>query len=153
MSLHDENCRCEACHEVRRQQFEEQQATLMEKYGWVAHYVPGVDTNYVNYHTHGFKDKWNHRDFQIVFPMPPEVAHKIFWGLSEMMEKGKKFADDDLGLDVWDVITNLPVRMMKVKEGERDVLRVIMPDPNGLFEGDEGVLETFAGQSQVDTAR
>jgi hypothetical protein len=54
-------------------------ADMLKRFGWLAHIVvddPDSPTGF-NWHTHGLQERYDYRDFQIVCPLPPKVAHQI----------------------------------------------------------------------------
>lgn len=141
---------CSGAHDLKSMEAWEEDC--IRKNGFYVHYVYAryvgdiPESPYVNYHTHGFQRSWSHRDFQIVFPLPPQVAHGIFWTLADHVKAGRKYEEGLYN----EVLNGFPVRMMPTRETGRDVLRVILPDKNGLFPDEHGVAEIFAGQSGAD---
>ncbi|TVX99071.1 DUF4262 domain-containing protein [Cohnella terricola] len=59
---------------------------MIKKHGWAAHYVLHDDFH-INYHTHGLKENYNHRDLQIVLP----VSMGTVRGNIEDIKEGKEF--------------------------------------------------------------
>lgn len=115
-----------------------------EKHGFYAHLVPDEeDSLYFNAHTHGFVSSWNHSDFQIVLPIDANIIMTIFHRLAERVKNGDKF---EAGTRVEGVIKNYYVQFETAHESGRDVLRVVLPDPNGHLPGDLEVEEMFQGQ-------
>lgn len=113
----------------------EQEDQYMETYGWFAHLVadPYIATGF-NYHTHGFDKSLGHLDLQIVLPLLPKKCHSIAKTIYDQIGFGKKFEHGH-----GTVIPHLDgsrywVRFIKVQEGDRDVLRVILPAPDGKLE-------------------
>ena len=116
----------------------------MKKSGFYVHYVsPIPGSEFVNFHTHGFRKSWDHPDFQIIIPIPPKVGHSLFWDLVDRVKAGEKFKDGD---EVDELVRNFPVRLVTARETGRDVLRIIIPDKDGRFPGDAGVSELFSQQ-------
>ena len=74
-----------------------------------------------------------HLDFQIVLPIHQNIAGHIIKNFVDRIDQGEQFED---GMEVNEIISNFPVRLIKAKEGNRDVLRIILPDPKGRFPGD-----------------
>lgn len=113
---------------------------LMEKYGWVVHYVahPGEEWDgFMNAHTHGVKEKFNHLDLQIVFPLPYEIGMGIFHNIVNQIEEGKTFEScTEGGGNYSEILDGYDVCFLKVKEEEtgRELLRVILPDVDGNLE-------------------
>ena len=109
-----------------------------------------------NIHTHGFEQTWKHPDFQIVLAMPPQVAQSIFWKFADQVRAGKRF---EAGKDYADVIEPGPnakkssysVRLAWAEENDRQVLRVLIPDPEGRLPGDQGCEQHYLDQLNFDT--
>lgn len=146
MSEHQTDCQCDICNhpdgvDAGLVAFREKQKQLIEKYGWVVHCVSGTE-NRVNYHTHGFDETQNHLDFQIVYPIDAQIAHSIFGNLFNEIKAGSVFYADE---NYSGIIQGYKIRLIRAIEGERPVLRVILPDRDGnlLPEDLEG---TFAEQ-------
>lgn len=103
----------------------------LEKFGWYAHYVqpdPDSPTRF-NAHTHGL-DLKGLIDFQIVCPLPMQVAHNILTTLADRSMAGEQF---EAGQDIEKVIVNFPVRLALAQECKRQVWRIIFPDKHGVF--------------------
>lgn len=108
--------------------YEAWEAAKMEKHGWIVHYV--IDGS-PNFHTHGLPDKLGHPDLQIVVSLPPKVAHGLFVGAVEQIEAGKRFEDGDYASKI---VKNYKVKFVEAEEGDRTVLRMILPDSDGNLE-------------------
>lgn len=110
------------------------------KHGWACHIVPDdpeVATGW-NVHSHGLAETAGHPDFQITMPLDPETAHGVMIALAEAVQAGRRFAPGDVADGI---IRGHIVGFARAWEGGRDVLRCIMPDPEGrLARGEvEGV--------------
>lgn len=108
----------------------------LEKQGFYIH-TPFDDPTTpigVNIHTHGLPDTHNHLDFQIVVGLDPATVLGIFLGLVDRIKKGERFRDDQV---VEGVIEDRKVKMLEVDESGRQVLRIILPDPDGEVEIDK----------------
>jgi hypothetical protein len=129
---HENNCECYRC-KYGDAAFKKKMEEGMEQYGFNIHYVPN-DCNcphHTNIHTHGIKESFNHLDFQICFPIPMELAGEILHGLVNDIKDGKKF---EANKEYEGVIGNgYSVKMIEATECGRDVLRIILPDPSGLY--------------------
>jgi hypothetical protein len=115
---------------------EEWQAECIARFGWYAHYVQD-DESYplgVNYHTHGLVEHFQHPDLQIVMPADPELAHKLFCVIVDLIKDGEKFSD---GQEV-KYPAGLCGRFHEVEETGRKVLRLILPDFDGKFGAEAG---------------
>jgi hypothetical protein len=120
---------CEVCEHGVEAYLAKQQA-LMEQYGWVWHYTQHeTDPTKANIHTHGFDTKFNHLDVQITLPCSPKIAQTVLNGVVNKLEKGVTFKDGDIATEV--IGNNFKVMFVKKQESDRDVLRIILPDPDG----------------------
>lgn len=114
-------------------------AEALAEYGWYAHLVfddDGSPTGF-NCHTHGLAETCGHPDFQIVLPLPTEIAHGVLIALAEgVVKDGRRFA---AGTPAVGIIRGFPVGFAEASECGRPVLRVILPDPDGrLARGEIG---------------
>lgn len=134
---HEDGCRCVICSgEMTRKKLTSQEAWLMKKYGWYAHMVvadPYVATGF-NYHTHGIETTFGHLDLQIVLPLHGSGCHSIASALYDQIKDGTYFQDGDGATIPHQNGSRFPVRFIRVREGDRDVLRVILPNPDGKLE-------------------
>lgn len=104
-------------------------------FGWFYHFLIGdsqVATGH-NFHTHGI-NKIGHLDLQIVFPMPEKKALAIVKTIYDQIQDGQQFGDGDETLILHEDGSKYPVRFVKVRESDRQVLRVIVPTPDGKLE-------------------
>jgi hypothetical protein len=146
MKKHDEagKCPCARCQaiasgltpeEADAQQREWENRCLVDR-GFYVHFVGQDETSPTgfNAHTHGL-DQFDHLDFQIVIPLPPEIGHGVLTILAERVKEGEKFEANQL---VEKVLTGgVNVKLVEAKEDDRKVFRVILPDPKGRVEPDE----------------
>lgn len=147
---HDDHigCDCDVCDgKMTLESLEARQAELTKKYGFFSHFVSDANSKFVNYHTHGFRDTWGHDDLQIVIPIPPNIANNLFWTFADRVKAGERFAPD---ARVDKIVHGHQVILKKAKDGERDVLRIILPDKNGRFPKDPGVDDYFGMQETAD---
>jgi len=128
---HEKNCGCITCQNLRK--VLAQQDRAMQERGWYAHAVMADSQSPTgfNYHTHGFRQTLGHMDVQIVLPMTQEKCHSIAGTIYDRIKVGANFA---AGESVDGIIENFKVSFIKVQEGGRDVLRVILPGRNGEVE-------------------
>ena len=117
------------------------------KIDWIIHFVANgvacdccnkVENSFpkfmCNAHTHGM-GKYNHLDFQIVLHLAPEIIGTLLNDLGTRVQNGEKFVTGD----VWsDILVGYDVKFVEVYETDRTVLRVLLPDKNNRFPGDEG---------------
>lgn len=102
---------------------------------WIVHYVldqygPG---GICNGHTHGM-EKYGNLDFQIVLPISPEKITLLLNTICLEVQKGRRFEQGDYPLE--NEVYTAPFRLQKVRETGRDVLRIILSDPNFRFPED-----------------
>lgn len=123
----------------------EWEQTQIEKEGWFVHFVSG-DKDYAlgaNYHTHGIAENLDHPDLQICFPMSGQTVLGLLHNIVNRIKAGEEFLPDH---DYADIAGNdYLVRMVEATEGERPVLRVIIPGKNGVLDR-AGIEEPFNEQ-------
>ena len=137
----DAACHCAVCADVAAGFTREEalrraadwKAHCLAEFGWYAVHVtgePGPDTpTGVNSHTHGLAANYGHLDFQIVMPLDGTVAHALLTVLADRVKAGERF---EAGLQVARVAARgYKVRLVAAREGDRDVLRVVIPDAEG----------------------
>lgn len=111
---------------------------------WFIHYVfdasdiPGI----ANIHTHGL-EKYNHLNFQLVLSVGTDEAKYILNTMSRRVQKGEIFHEGDMVSDIFD---DCDVLLKKYHETGRDVLRIIVPDSDNRFPGEEGCEEPYSHQ-------
>ncbi len=134
---HEDGCRCVICSgEMTRTDPTPKEDLLMQQYGWYAHCIigdPYVSTG-VNYHTHGFERSLNHPDLQIVLPTRNRTCHGIAKAIYDQIKGGKTFRNGDETTIPHQDGSQYPVRFIEVREGDRNVLRVILPNSKGKLE-------------------
>lgn len=117
----DDNC--EAC-KAGLNYVIQRQDEMMVKHWWYVHLVVG------NVHTHGLQESFGHPDIQVVLPIAPETIHSVIAGIVERIKGGEKFFPSRR----YDkVIMDYDVVFGKAREGGREVLRLILPDPVGCL--------------------
>ena len=116
----------------------EKQYSLLQKHGWIIHDVAGTGC-----HTHGLRENFDHLDLEVAFNMPGDTAHRVLAAAVKNIKKGKRYED---GQKCDQVIDNDEVLFIKSKRRERQMLRIILPDPQGLFPGDPGCQEEYTAQ-------
>lgn len=82
-----------------------------------------------NAHTHGMA-RYGHPDFQVVLRISDREISRIFNTLCLAVQKGITFEDGEYIGGIYD---DCPVRLQAFYEGDRKVLRVIIPDDNNIF--------------------
>ena len=124
---HEQECECACCAGKDINAWHQEQ---MEKHGWFAHYVLD-EGNGVDFHTHGMDQTYKHLDFQIVLPINHKTVNSIFWRFADLLKSGKQFKAGDR---VAEIIEGYDVLCVEVTSGERNLLRVILPDADGNLE-------------------
>ena len=105
---------------------------------YILNMLPGT----ANFHTHGL-EQYNHPDFQIVLDYDLETATAILNFLGASVRDGEKFKAGDY---VKGIFRYGDARLEMFEESGRDVLRVIVPDPNNLFPDEEDCCSIFSHQ-------
>lgn len=106
----------------------------MEKYGYYGHLVSSGDLNSptgCNFHTHGFWKSWKHPDIQIVIPVPQNIASPLFNSAKEIAMKGGQIVP---GVKYSFFLEGYDIEFAWAVESGRDVLRMILPDKEGITE-------------------
>ena len=116
----------------------QQQAWQIEalgKQGFYVHYITQDDATPTgfNAHSHGLQ-QYDHLDFQLIVPLPPEIGHSIISDLANRVKGGERFEPGQV-LDK--VVRNFNVKLIEATESDRKVLRIILPDPQGGLEPEE----------------
>ena len=99
---------------------------------WIIHYIIDQPAPYpylCNAHTHGM-EHYHHMDFQIVLNLPNDHICYILNTLGHRVQNGEIFNDGDF---VSGIYSDCNIRLKKVRETGRDVLRVIIPDTHNRF--------------------
>ena len=117
----------------------------MRKIDWIIHIVGNgiacqecgkIENPFPQYicnaHTHGM-NRYNHPDFQLVIHMSQENIGYVLNTLGLRVQSGEKFQSGDL---VDGIFLDCPVRLDLFQEGDREVLRVIIPDGQNRFPED-----------------
>ena len=106
-------------------------------------FTEGYDEIHANYHTHGVQGNFNHMDFQIVLNMDSEFANNIFLTLIYDISKDKGFEE---GKEYSDILEDFKVMFTQYREIGRDVLRVLLPDEDGILPTEESCDEYYKTQ-------
>lgn len=111
----------------------EQERVAMEEHGWVVHYVYESKEDELNgmanLHTHGLFENFRHRDLQVILPIQMNSIHPIFSLLAQKIKKDGVVFEPDVRYS--DVLEGFDVLFKVYNEGDREVLRLLLPDPNG----------------------
>lgn len=129
----------------KMEDLKEFERNMMDKYGFVIHNVfPDTDGEVLwSHHTHGLRENFNHIDLEIVLPIDPQLVGSLFHGMVEAIKEGESF-ENKLTSDK--VIRNYEVQLVKVNDGKRELLRVVLPDANGYFPSDGNCSEIYKNQ-------
>lgn len=126
-------------------------------YDWIIHFVSngacdccgneedGFPECICNAHTHGM-EKYGHLDFQIVVELPYEITGHLLNNMGERVRAGEKFKDGDV---ISDLLRDYDVRLLRIQEMDREVLRILLPDKNHLFPGDAGCEYPYSEQTKI----
>lgn len=130
---------------ITLKKLKEKENKLMKKYGFIIHSVFPTDDEEVlwNHHTHGLKENFNHKDFQIVLPIAPEIVGEVFHGMVYSIKEGENFENISISDKV---IENYNVQLVNVKEGDRELIRIILPDVQGRFPRDKDCDDIYKNQ-------
>ena len=113
---------------------------------WIIHKIPihNEKKKYLcNAHTHGMRI-YTHKDFQMVVDMEEGVEY-ILNELCSRVKNGETFV---AGQGVEGIYNNkYPIKLMNVKESDRTVLRVILPDDEGKYPDDEECAAPYCYQA------
>lgn len=97
---------------------------LLDKY--IVHYVSDKSYgDYVDMHTHGLVENFNHKDIQVVRLYRPQEASVLFNMLVESISKGTRY---EPGVKYSDLHPAGDIIFIPCKEGNRVVLRMLIPD-------------------------
>ena len=120
------------------QKMHSEEQLLLEEYGFYMHNVLDPnDSSYMNIHTHGIRENFNHLDLQIVYPTSVETASYLFQFLLHHIKKGKSFENETILPNMLGAKGDYPIGFCKRVEGDRTVLRIILPDVEGMVTKDK----------------
>jgi len=117
----------------------------MKKVDWTIHQViddkgPG---GIINSHTHGM-ERYHHPDFQLVLPISPRQTESILNTIAHEVQNGRKFKPGKYSGEVF----SCDFRLDAHRETGRDVLRLILPDPEMRFPEDPLCAEPYKHQTE-----
>lgn len=131
---HQKSCGCFAC-EHGLEAFHKMKEENLKKTGFITiPYVSGCEKypNNSNVVTEGFQETWGHKDLQVCFPsLSWERIHDIFWVIANLVKDGNKF---QAGKFYDNIIQNYEVQFVNARQNGRDVLRLLICDPNGKYD-------------------
>ena len=117
---------------------------MNRKTDWVIHLVTNSvcdacgkkETGFLPYlcnaHTHGM-EKYGHLNFQLVLALPCREIGRVLNTLGMRVRAGERFQAGDMVSGIYE---NCNVRLDKVQETGRQVLRVVIPDSANRFPED-----------------
>ena len=85
-----------------------------------------------NAHTHGM-NKYNHKDFQVVLDTDTKTIGYLLNTMGLRVQAGERFSNGDI---VSGLFEDCDVRLLEVPEGDRTVLRLVIPDGKNRFPED-----------------
>lgn len=107
------------------------QAARIREYGWVGDFVMG-DPNMpygIDAHTHGLLETHNHPDLQIVARLQPGLSNQLLVNCVDKIKEGVKF---EPGVEYEGIVGGgYRVTFAVATEGDREVLRLIVPGKDG----------------------
>lgn len=122
---------CECCSgKLTLAEAEAQQKQWLKEHGFYWHYIPTTEHTVplANAHTHGLKESFDHPDLQITAPVGFQACAQVLHDVVGLIKEGACFKDGDTSDRV---LQGMPVAFLEAVEGDRKVLRVILPDPRG----------------------
>jgi hypothetical protein len=125
-------CNCERC-KLGEAVFEEKRQKLLKEYGFTINFVEDDEKSptFYNICSSGLPESFNHKEIQIVLPLPKETAAQLFHTIVNRIKKGEKFAPN---IKYDKIIENWDVMFIDVKYYDSNILRLILPDRHGNLE-------------------
>lgn len=133
---HDGECECckhkhdPAALAAYLKKAEAEERGFLKKYGWYVHAVTSDDDqtpNGVNIHTHGLSQTQDHLDFQCCARVDPVTVHSWLAYFAEQVKNGTKFSPGLVRVP----FCKFKLALVKARECDRDVLRIVIPDSDG----------------------
>lgn len=132
-----------------------------QKIDWIIHHVVNgaacdccgeIEESFPEYmcnaHTHGL-ERYGHLNFQIVLAMDPQIIGYILNDMGLRVQSGVKFKSGDVISDA--LAGGYNIRLLEVEETGRKVLRILLPDENNRFPGDEDCQYPYSQQENFNT--
>jgi hypothetical protein len=131
--MNEHQCQCERC-QFGDTFVESSEARFMQEFGWYAHFVADDEDcpNRINIHTHGIRHTFGHPDFQFCIRLVPQHAMRIFHLLVDKIKEGRQFSPGEIYTDI---VEKYPLQFIFAKECGRTVLRAVVTNPQGTYEG------------------
>lgn len=127
------NCECISCKKGK-EALEKMQEESIKKYGWYIHFVfnDKMCPSGVNVHTHYLEESFDHKDIQICINLKPELIHMILANIVQKIKEGVKY---EPGKKYAGIVEGFKLEFIDAIENGRRVLRLLIPDENGKYEG------------------
>lgn len=123
---------------------------MLDKYGWVVRYVFETDAHefdgLANIYTKGLPESFGHPNIQVVLPLPQDIIHSVLLGMVESIKTGVVF---ESGVISDEVLRGMPVTFKTFKNNGKEVLRLLLPDPNGILPTDPSCQEAYKRQLEI----
>ncbi len=136
---------CNECEyrKLGSEEFKRREKEMKEKYGFCIHFIPDVDP--YDAHTHGLCD-YMHPELQIRLNLDCKTLKVILNLLGDKIKKGEKFKHKQI-IKNEDICT-LPFTFVNAgyDDDNKEVLRIILPDKNGLMPWDYNCDSEFKKQ-------
>lgn len=127
-------CKCFSCQNGP-EAMEKKELELIQKHGWYGHFVEDDKKcpYSINAHTHNLKEAYNHKDLQVCLNIDPAIINALFASVVDEIKKGAKF---ESGKEYDNIFKGVfKAKFIDAFECGRQVLRLLIPDPNGKYEG------------------
>jgi hypothetical protein len=130
---HNYHCTCLACSLVRVTILSEEGRNRQKELGWIGEVVSGDSQSPTGFNAHTHMDSTlGHPDFQIVVPLSPPLINHLFHCLVEQVKAGRKLRAGEIIPEMIETPDGkLPISLLSAFEGDREVLRIIIPDLAG----------------------
>ena len=107
------------------------QDQMLREVGWYYHYDEPCPPFRADAHTHGLCERFDHPNLQIVFPLGMDRVREFFWNaFNTYIKQGPGVPVNQLV----DNIANVPLLTRWAIEGGREVVRLIVPDPQMRYD-------------------
>ena len=120
------------------------------KVDWIIHGVipeEGDMPYAMDYHTHGLKEFHNHPELMLVLGLPNDVACNLINSLGLRICDGERFDEEKIYTNI--LANELPVRLVKEKMGDDEVMVMILPDGDGNLPDDDECSVPYSNQMEI----
>lgn len=136
--------------EERLNAIKSRERNMIEDHGFFVRYVYETEASefdgLANIYTQGLPRSFNHPDIQVVLPIPQLVIHSVLVGVVNAIKSGIVFED---GVISHEVLAGMPVTFKPFDNGGVSMLRMLLPDPNGVLPTDDSCSESYKRQLEV----